>query len=410
MFDGVVPYTPLLPEATLILMTSEAIRYSEVARILHWLIAGLIVLNFVLHELAEEAGSDVIELAIWANHKSVGMTVLMLAVIRLNWRFTHPAPALPATMPSWQVMVSKVTHVVLYALIFIMPLSGWLYSSASAYSVSWFNLFVFPDLVWDNESLAESFEEVHEIGANVMFVLALLHILAALKHAVIDRDGVLSRMSSLISVSLFVIAIGAGLTYLNVKPVESPAATVPANVAPVVEPVAIAIDTSLPLWTIDYSQSSITFTAEQAGAPFTGTWSTWTAEIRFLPDNLGASSAQVLVDVTKTSTGDDSRDGTMASAEWFDTAAHPQVRYHSIDITMVPEGGFHATGMLRIRNSEYPVLLTFSHMTDRSQEVLTGTATLDRLALNLGTGDWADTSSVGQMVKVDFKVTRASES
>lgn len=394
-------------------MTPDTTRYTEVARILHWLIAGLIVLNFILHELAEEAATDAAELALWANHKSVGMTVLMLAVIRLAWRLTHKVPDLPPAMPGWQVLVSKATHMILYALIFIMPLSGWLYSSAETYSVSWFNLFVFPDLVWDNESLAEVMEESHEIASKLLFVLALLHIIAAFKHALFDRDGVLSRMSSVLSVGLFIVAIGGGLALLNVTSSPAPAgvaatAQTPAQV-PAVDSVR-PVDTTLPLWTLDYSQSSITFTAEQAGAPFTGTWPAWTAEIRFSPENPAASSAEVHVDVTRPATGDENRDGTMASAEWFDSAAHPEVRYHTIDITPVADGAFSATGMLRIRNSEYPVVLSFSHQRNGATEVITGTAQLDRLALNLGTGDWADTSQVGQAVQVDFKVTRAAGS
>jgi cytochrome b561 len=390
-------------------ITAPNATYTEVARILHWLIAGLIVLNYVLHELAEEAVSDAAELALWANHKSVGMTAFMLAVIRLIWRLTHKAPDLPASMSGWQVMVSKITHMVLYTLIFLVPLFGWLYSSASAYSVSWFNLFVFPDLVWDNESLAEVFEECHEIAAKVMFLIASLHILAALKHALLDRDGVFSRMSSVASVSLFVITFGGGILWLNVKP-ATPAEV--AATAPVTESatptVSTPVDTTLPLWTIDYDRSSISFTAEQAGAPFTGTWPAWEADIRFDAGNPDASSAQVLVDVTRAATGDDNRDGTLSSPEWFDSTAHPEVRYHTIAINTVEGGGFSATGMLRIRDTEYPVLLAFTHAKEDGRDVILGTAALDRLALNLGTGDWADTAQVGQHVQVKIKVTRTA--
>ncbi|MBM4204573.1 MAG: hypothetical protein FJ194_10555 [Gammaproteobacteria bacterium] len=393
-------------------ITGTSATYTEVARILHWLIAGLIVLNFVLHELAEEAVSDAAALALWANHKSVGMTVFMLAIIRLIWRLTHKVPELPATMASWQVKVSKVTHFLLYTLIFLVPLFGWLYSSASAYSVSWFNLFVFPDLVSQNESVAEVFEEMHENTAKAMFVLALLHIGAALKHALFDRDGVLSRMSSVVSVGLFVMAVVGGLMWLNVTPsatpAEAPAETAePQPQAAIAPATSIPVDTTLPLWAIDYSQSSISFSAEQAGAPFTGTWPTWEGDIRFDPGNPDASTAEVRVDVTRAATGDENRDGTLASAEWFDSTSHPQVRFHTIAIRPEEGGRFSATGMLRIRNAEYPVLLTFNHTLEGGVEMITGTATLDRLALNLGTGDWADTSQVGQYVQVNFKVIRA---
>lgn len=397
-------------------MSTESARYTEVARILHWLIAGLIVLNFILHELAEEAGSDAAELALWANHKSVGMTVLMLAVIRLLWRLTHKVPALPDTMPAWQQVSSNIAHFILYALIFIMPLSGWLYSSAETYSVSWFNLFVFPDLVWDNDALAEVFEESHEIGAKVLFVVALLHVAAAFKHALFDKDGVLTRMSSMVSVGLFVVAIAGGLALLNVNSAPAPAtnateSTDAAAAEAAVEaplPAVVQVDTTLPLWSIDYSQSNITFSAEQAGAPFTGTWPAWTAEIRFDPANPSASSAIVRVDVTKPATGDANRDGTLSAAEWFDSANHPEVLYRSIDITSDGGDAFRATGMLRIRNREYPVILSFKHSLSAGASVIEGRADLDRLALDLGTGEWADTTQVGQAVALNFKVTGAA--
>jgi polyisoprenoid-binding protein YceI len=242
-----------------------------------------------------------------------------------------------------------------------------------------------------------------------MFLIASLHILAALKHALLDRDGVFSRMSSVASVSLFVITFGGGILWLNVKP-ATPAEV--AATAPVTESatptVSTPVDTTLPLWTIDYDRSSISFTAEQAGAPFTGTWPAWEADIRFDAGNPDASSAQVLVDVTRAATGDDNRDGTLSSPEWFDSTAHPEVRYHTIAINTVEGGGFSATGMLRIRDTEYPVLLAFTHAKEDGRDVILGTAALDRLALNLGTGDWADTAQVGQHVQVKIKVTRTA--
>jgi polyisoprenoid-binding protein YceI len=192
--------------------------------------------------------------------------------------------------------------------------------------------------------------------------------------------------------------------------VQSPPAPAASSAVPEVPEQATSVDTTLPLWTIDYGESSITFVAEQAGAPFTGTWPAWSAEIRFAPENPAAGSAQVRVDVTQPATGDENRDGTMASTEWFDSVTHPEVLYRTIDITPRTEGGYSATGMLRIRNAEYPVVLSFEHLLDDATEVITGTAMLDRLALNLGTGEWADTSQVGQAVRVDFKVVRAAGS
>ncbi len=394
-------------------MSATTTRYHEVARILHWLIAGLILLQYALASMAEEASSDLQELALLANHKSVGMTILMLAVVRVIWRFTHSVPALPVSMPRWQVRVSSVSHALLYFLIFALPLSGWLFSSATAYSVSWFNVFVFPDLIGGNENRAELLEEVHEALATVLFVLALLHILAALKHGLFDRDGVLGRMSSWLSIGLFAIAFMVGVTLLSVpKPSDSPAATTaaaPQAAAPhagetVAPATAVMIDTTLPLWNIDKSQSVIRFTADQAGAPFTGSWQQWYADIRFDPHNLAASSARVRVDATSPATGDSDRDTTLLKSEWFDSSVHPEIIFRSIGIFVVETGGYLATGTLRIRNNEHPIRLTFTHQLVDGKDIITGSVDLDRIELGIGTGEWTDTSWVGQHVRLEFQV------
>lgn len=169
-------------------------RYGPVAMILHWIIALLIVAQFVLAELAEDLPLGMEKLQLLANHKSVGITVLGLAVLRLGWRLAVPPPPLPGAVPRWQARVSTATHWAFYGLLFAMPLSGWIFSSAASFSVSWFNLVQLPDLVGADEGLADIAEEIHEILARGLFVLALVHVAAALKHQFLDRDGVLLRM------------------------------------------------------------------------------------------------------------------------------------------------------------------------------------------------------------------------
>jgi cytochrome b561 len=97
-------------------------------------------------------------------------------------------------MPGWQRLAAQINHWALYALLFAMPLTGWMMSSASNYPVSWFGLAQLPDLVAPDRSLKELLEEVHELLAIVLIALALLHVAAALKHQFFDRDGLLFRM------------------------------------------------------------------------------------------------------------------------------------------------------------------------------------------------------------------------
>ena len=186
-------------------------RYDAVARLLHWLVAGMIVLQFVLAKMAEAAdedGSKFRQLVLLANHKSVGITILAVAALRLGWRFFRPPPP-PLPMAQWQRMAAGFSHGAFYALMFIMPMTGWLMSSAANISVSWFNLFQLPDFVGPDDGLEGLFEGVHETLAKVLFILALVHVGAALKHTFINRDGALRRISSPLGIAAFVLVMTA---------------------------------------------------------------------------------------------------------------------------------------------------------------------------------------------------------
>jgi cytochrome b561 len=173
--------------------TSPA-RYSAVAQTFHWIIAGLIVTQFTLAWMADDLPLGVHKLALLARHKSFGMTVLMLAVLRLVWRLFNRAPELPTGMSKIEKQLAKATHVLLYVLIFIMPLTGWLMSSAKNYSVSWFGRFTWPNLIGPNERAFDALRTIHQSLSWLLFAVALLHILAALKHHFWNKDDVLTRM------------------------------------------------------------------------------------------------------------------------------------------------------------------------------------------------------------------------
>lgn len=357
-------------------------EYSQTARILHWLVAGAIVLQFVLANLADDSESRFRELVLLANHKSVGITILVAALIRIGWRFLKPPPA-PVPMPAWQRIASAISHSALYALILLMPLTGWLMSSASNVPVSWFNLFQLPDFIGANEGLAELFEETHEAMAKILFVLAAIHIAAALKHAVIDRDGVLARISSPAAIALFVLVIVAGVIAL-----------IPASRA----------DESLPRWAIDYDDSEIRFEATQAGARFQGLWSAWDAEIRFDPADPGKGSFDVAVDVDGVETGDAERDETLLDTEFFDGDDYPRIRYTADRFSERADGSFLAEGFIDVKGERVPAALEFTVTAEGNERVLVGTTRLDRLELGVGTGEWEDTAWIGQYVDVSVRV------
>ena len=134
------------------------------------------------------------KLALLAEHKSFGMTVLMLAVIRFAWRLKNLPPSLPTNMHRVERFLARFTHVSLYVLLIAMPLSGWLMSSAKNYSVSWFGAFSWPNLIGPSETAFNFFKTLHHLLSDALFAIAALHILAALKHHFWNQDDVLARM------------------------------------------------------------------------------------------------------------------------------------------------------------------------------------------------------------------------
>jgi cytochrome b561/polyisoprenoid-binding protein YceI len=383
-------------------------HYTPAAKLLHWLVAGMIVLQFVLAkmaELASEEGSAVRELALLANHKSVGITILALAIVRLFWRQMNPPPSLPATMSRWQITASHLSHWSLYALLFAMPVTGWLMSSASAYSVSWFNLFQLPDMVAPNPAAKEVFEETHETLAKLLVLVAAIHIGAAIKHALFDKDGVLQRMVSAVSVVSFAVVIAIGVAWLGGAGKSSGGAAATGadqtNSTAVTE--SVTAESELPVWQIDYANSYIRFVGDQAGAEFEGIWELWSANLQFSPDQLDSSVFDVTVNTTSAETQDDDRDVTLADPEWFDTMNFPEAYFRAGDFSAT-ENGYVADGQLIIKDVASPVQLTFTVTADSNSRVLVGTAQLDRLALGVGTGEWEDTDWVGKDVTVQVHV------
>ena len=168
-------------------------RWGAVAQFLHWLIVALIILQVTLATIAEEL-PPVKKLGMLARHKSVGITILALAILRLSWRWLNPTPPLPTTLKPYERLLARFTHVMLYVLLFAMPLSGWMMSSARGFPVSWFGFIQLPDFVPKNKSLYDALLETHQTLAWALYVIVALHVLAALKHHFMLKDTVLKRM------------------------------------------------------------------------------------------------------------------------------------------------------------------------------------------------------------------------
>jgi cytochrome b561 len=169
-------------------------RYTRTAIALHWLVALLILAALPLGLTMTEMPLSPQKLKFYAWHKWLGVTVFGLVVLRLAWRASHPPPPLPESVPAWQRSVAHALHWALYALMLVIPLAGWLTSSAKGFQTVYLGVLPIPDLLAKNEALGERLAEVHAWLAYALIALLVVHVAAALKHHFVDRDDVLRRM------------------------------------------------------------------------------------------------------------------------------------------------------------------------------------------------------------------------
>jgi cytochrome b561 len=169
-------------------------RWGHVAQFLHWLIVVLLIVQVTLASMADDLPLGARKLGLLARHKSFGITILGLAILRLLWRWMNPTPELPNTLKPYERVLAKITHAGLYIVLFAMPLTGWMMSSARGFPVSWFGLFQLPDLVPKNKTLYDAMLETHEALQWVLYAIVAMHVLAALKHHFMLKDNVLRRM------------------------------------------------------------------------------------------------------------------------------------------------------------------------------------------------------------------------
>lgn len=171
-----------------------AARYTNVAVTLHWLIALLVVTQLTLGWTMIEIPKEPVGVrAYWFNlHKSIGVTIALLALVRLGWRWRHPAPPLPDSVPLWQRRAAAVSHALLYVCLIGMPLVGFLGSTFSGYPIKYFGI-TLPQWGYKSDELKSFFSAVHLGLAWIFMSLIAVHVSAAMKH-VLDRDNVFWRM------------------------------------------------------------------------------------------------------------------------------------------------------------------------------------------------------------------------
>lgn len=410
-------------------------RYATVAIALHWLIAAAIVFQIILGWRMEGPSSP-LTYAIFQLHKSVGITILLLSLIRLGWRLTHTAPTLPDAMPGWERFAAKATHWGFYVIMIGLPLTGWAIVSTSRVQIPTllYGLVPWPHLpLHDLAAPArKAWHDAAENGHGLLVLLTLamlaLHVGAALKHHFINRDEVLGHMVPGVRPGAFserrlwtilaagLAVVGAAWAFGPKNPPVRPAAVVPPETPEVEEPAAavapaapaaVAKDPAEPMapsaWTVADS-STLGFTATWGGAPVEGQFKRWKADILFSPDALEASRLTVTIDVGSVSTGDAQRDASLPTADWFDAAAHPQAVFKANSFTRTGENRYRARGTLQLRGVTAPVSLPFTLTIAGDNARANGMVTIDRTTFGVGQGDWAATDEIPAAVAVRFSI------
>lgn len=423
-------------------------RYTAVAIALHWAIAlailSMIPMGWWMSDAISEPENQALAYRVFQIHKSVGFLILGLTVLRVIWRLTHPVPALPAEMKGWEQFAARATHVAFYALMVLLPLTGWIYVSTGwavttdsplAVATSWFGLFGIPHLPFIEQAAEAARRNIafaamgaHSLMAWGAIVLVAMHVGAALKHQFINRDGVLSHMvpvlphanvaqaiepsgstkfaERLAGIALIAIIGIAGAVAARPAPKDVTASNPATASAPVDSDVTPGTAAS---WTIDKANSSIQFSATHSGAPFTGSFGEWTANVWFDPADLEGSKAVVTINTASAKTGDATKDGSLSGEEWFNPATYATARFEADSFKSLGGNRYEATGTLRIKTMTVPVVLPFTFDEVSGVASVEGKVQLDRTAFDMGMASDAAGNWVSKAVDVTVKVqaTRA---
>ena len=423
-------------------------RYTTVAIILHWLIAAAIIFQVILGWRMGDEAKGPATYAIFQLHKSIGITILLLSLGRLAWRLFNKPPPHPATQPRWETIASHVVHVAFYVIMIGLPVTGWIIVSTSKLSIPtvlygaipWPHIPFLPELAAGPK---HAWHQVGEIGHGLLvkttYLLLALHLGAVAKHQILDRDEVLGHMApgakpgfkeprAWLAAAGLIAVIAAGYLYKPAVKHAAPAPAAPAEDVATDAPVAAPNAPTAPAeattpvagaaapaepekalkdpvaWTVAKS-STLGFSASWAGDAIEGQFKRWTADILFSPDALDRSKLTVSIDMGSAATGDDQRDSSLPSGDFFDTASHPKATFTASKFRKTGEGKFVADGLLDLRGVKKPLSLPFSLKIDGDTATARGVTTLDRTAFGVGQGEWASTDQIGGKVKVSFAIT-----
>lgn len=390
-------------------MSAEASssRYTAVAIALHWAMAALLLFMIWLGWNMEDNEAR------YQLHKSIGITILFLALARLAWRFANPPPPLPEGMPKLEKTASHAVHMIFYALMIGIPLGGWLMVSVSPFQVSTvlYGVLSWPHLPFTEglrgDALYDIVEFFHSKGAWVIIVLLGLHVAGAVKHEIGAEDGVLKRMlpglfgkssPPALPARGFLFAFGGSAALFAAIAAAALLGAGPANSGPA--PAGTGLVGAN--WQVDYDASKIEFAGLYEGNAFAGSFGSWVADVAFYPEALETSAVKVAVDTRSAATGKKLYDDSLKGREWFNVAEYPESIVELSDFKQAA-GGYSATATMTLKGKAVSVPLNFTLDIEGDEARLEGLATFSRKALDLGQGSDPDGKWIADEVTVTIE-------
>lgn len=361
--------------------------YTAVAKALHWAIALLIFVLFPLGWVMDDF-TGIQKFQAFNFHKSLGITVLALMVLRLAWRYFNPAPALPASMPELQKKAALATHALLYAVIFLVTMAGWAMISASDKPSVLFQLTRFPLLPWlsdlpaaGKKPIHEIFESAHSVLGYALLALIAFHVAGALYHAVLLKDGIFSTMMprlrrNAVGLSIAVLMFSGALTLIGSGKAEASE------------------------WSVNPEKSQITFEATGGGYTTKGTVGHYQAEIEFDPDVPEEASVRVILDMNSAATGTADTDQTLRSADFFNAAQFPTAQFVARGARPAGNGKYVLNGRLTLKGVTKPISLPFLIDIKSGTAKVNAETKINRLDFGVG-----PESMAGLAIDKDVKLT-----
>lgn len=400
-------------------------KYGFIAKLFHWGMALIVMGLVLLGVYMEPLDFSPFKLSLYDWHKSFGTLVLFLVAARFLWRFTGKMPEAIDTHKGWEKFSAHIAHYILYLLMLLLPLTGWLMSSAGDFSHSFFGLFEMPDLVSKDRETFRFMRQAHEVLVYALLVVLVLHIAGAVKHHVMDKDITFKRMlpfsdasqvmasTTILLVFLFYVGTAfliyqAGKTELHHHQVERATGELEQEIlqdenrknrmTPVEE-------ANMARWDIIPEESSLSFYVDVYDQAFEASFTTFSGEVFFSPDQLEKSRVAITIPMAGVKSGSPERDGFMVMEPWFNAESFPESNFVADVFKKTEENQYVAHGKLTLRGVTMPLSLPFSlYVTPQEngpdKAFMAAEVIINRLDYGVGQGEWGNTDTVGNAVKV----------